>query len=137
MNGMAVLEGATGRTFLAVSARVAPRTRALDDAGREELARLVEDALARKGPEVGRRVALFLAIVRWLPILRHGRTFDRLDAERQDAVLARLFRSRIGPLRKGFWGVKTLAFLGCYGRPGAGEEIGYRPSRDGNARLRA
>ncbi len=134
---MPVLEGATRRTFLAVSARVVPRLRTLDAEGRRDVTRLVEEALARKPPGVGRRVALFLGLLRWLPVARYGRPFERLDGARQDAVLARLFRSRVPPLRKGFWGVKTLAFLGYYGRPEVGEEIGYRPARDGNARLHA
>lgn len=137
MTRMAVLEGATGRTFLAVSSRVVPRMRELGADGTAAFTGLVEDALSRKGPAVTRRVALFLAVVRWAPAVRFGRTFERLAPGRQDAVLGWLFRSRIGPLRKGFWGLKTLAFLGYYGRPEAGDEIGYRPVRDGNARLDA
>jgi hypothetical protein len=76
-------------------------------------------------------------VIRWAPIVRYGRPFDRLGAVRQDAVLAWLQDAPVAKLRSGFWGLKTLAFLGYYGRPAAGDTIGYRPSRDGNALLHA
>ena len=61
----------------------------------------------------------------------------RLDGARQDAVLRFFQDAPIQLVRSGFWGVRTLIFIGCYGRPDAGADIGYSPSADGNAVLHA
>lgn len=125
------------KTFLAVAHRVVPEMAGLDDAAQAEALELVEHQLAARPARMRRELALFLRVIRWAPVVRYGRRFDRLDARRQDAVLGWLQDAPIAKLRSGFWGLKTLAFLGYYGRPSAGDAIGYRPSRDGNRLLHA
>jgi hypothetical protein len=55
----------------------------------------------------------------------------------QDAALRWFHDAPLAPLRHGFWGVKTLIFMGYYGRPEAAAEIGYRPARAGAAPFHA
>ena len=69
------------------------------------------------------------------PVLRWGRTFRRLDGEARDRWLRWLQDGPVPTLRSGFWGLKSLVFMGYYARPEIGPEIGYEPSFDGNARL--
>ncbi len=64
-------------------------------------------------------------------MLRYLRRFTRLDVERRARVLRRLETHRIEAIRVGFWALRTLAFLGYYGRPEVGERIGYRPDPGG------
>ena len=123
--------------FLAFAERAAPALRALDDDQRARALALVEDLLADRPAATRRELALFLWLVRWAPVLRFLRPFDRLPPARQDAVIAWLEDAPLAKLRSGLWGLKTLAFLGYYGRPEAGETIGYRPSKTGNAFLHA
>lgn len=123
--------------FLAVAARVVPEMASLDEVARDEALALVEHQLAARPAKMRRELALFLTLIRWSTLARYGRRFDALAGERQDAVLAWLQDAPLTKLRGGFWGLKTLAFLGYYGRPAAAGLIHYRPSRDGNAFLHA
>lgn len=120
-----------------LAARVVPESATLDDAARNRMVALVEEALAARSPRTLREIALFLFVLRWLPALRYGRPLDRLSAAGQDAALRWFQTSTVALFRKGFWGVKTLVFLGYYGRPEAADAVGYRPSRNGNQFLHA
>ncbi|MCP3978627.1 MAG: gluconate 2-dehydrogenase subunit 3 family protein [bacterium] len=132
---MAVLESSRAELFLAIAGRIVREVAAFDDTARTAFLEPVQKTLASRSPSMRRQFALFLSILRWSPILRYGRSFESLPTEQQDAVLSWYFRSPLAILRKGFWGLKTLVFLGYYGRPDVGESIAYRPQRDGNARL--
>lgn len=134
---MPFLTGPRRDLFLAIAARIVPESAERDAPARERLVALVEDLLATRPPRMRREFALFLRVIRWLPAIRHGRPLDHLAAPDQDAALRWFQDSPVALFRKGFWGVKTLVFLGYYGRPEIGETIGYRPSRDGNRLLHA
>jgi hypothetical protein len=123
--------------LLLAGERIAPGIADLDPAGRAEVEAIVARAIEARPAAVGRQLSLFLNLLRWSPVLRYGRRFDHLTAAQQDAVLRWFHDAPIAVLRQGFWGVKTLVFMGYYGRPGAGAQVGYRPSRDGNALLHA
>jgi hypothetical protein len=120
-----------------LAARVAPESSALDEEGRGRFRAIIARALAPRPPAIVRQLRLFLAVLRNSPVARYGRRFDRLTAERQDAVLRWFQDSRIQKLRQGLWGVKTLIFMGYYGQPEVTPSLGYSPSLDGNARLHA
>jgi hypothetical protein len=123
--------------LLTIGGRIAPGIRALDAGGQDRVLAIVEHAVASRSPRVQRQLGLFLQVVRWLPAFRYGRTFERLDGERQDAVLRWFHDAPLAALRHGFWGVKTLIFMGYYGRPEVGDEIGYRPARPGRSPIHA
>jgi hypothetical protein len=123
--------------FLALAVRIVPESASLDAPARDRLVALVEDLLATRTPKTRRELALFLRVLRWLPAVRYLRPLDRLAACDQDASLRWFQDSPVALFRKGFWGVKTLVFLGYYGRPEIGETIRYRPSREGNRSLHA
>jgi hypothetical protein len=125
------------RFLLLAGERIAPGIAALDAGAREQVSAIIAQAIEARPPAVRRQLALFLGVLRWAPLLRYGRPFDRLPPARQDAVLRWFHNAPITALRQGFWGVKTLVFMGYYGRPDVGGQIGYRPSRDGNAFLHA
>ena len=126
------------RAFLLIVAeRLAPDVRALSPERRERLLATVADALATRPPGLARLFKLFLVFVRWVPVLRFGRRFDRLPPARQDAVLRWLEDAPLLALRSGFFGLKTLLFMGHYGQPELWPTIGYAPTRTGNDRLHA
>ena len=132
---MPFLTARRGQFFVALAARIVPAAAALDADARERGLALVEDVLALRPARMRRELAIFLTVVRWLPALRYGRALDRLPPARQDAALAWFQDAPVALLRKGFWGLKTLAFLSYYGRPESGAAIGWRPERDGNRLL--
>jgi len=121
--------------FLDVGARIVPALAELDVAGRAEFVATVEKALLDRPPAIRRRFGLFLSAIAWGPLFRFGAPFARLTPERKDAVLRWLMDAPVGKIRNGFWGVRTLVFMGFYGRPEVWPAVGYAPSFDGNELL--
>jgi hypothetical protein len=91
----------------------------------------VEDLLALRPPVLRRQLQLFLRAIEWLPLVRYGHTFAGLADEQRHHVLRYLQNHPVERIRCGFWGLRTLAFLGYYGRPEGAHAIGYRPDPRG------
>ena len=134
---MGALTPSNQRFVLAVAARVVPASVTYSDADRAACLRLVDETLASRPAAMQRQFATFLRVLRWAPALRYGHPLDRLEPSDQDRVLRWFQRCPLQRVRSGFWGVRTLVLIGCYGRPDAGPAMGYTPSRDGNAVLHA
>lgn len=112
--------------FRAVASTVVPRARELDEEGWSRVEGIVADALAARPPAMRRQLRLLLRALQWLPLLRFGRRFTALPAGTRHRVLSALQHAPVLLLRRGFWGLRTLAFMGFYGREEAHDEIGYR-----------
>jgi hypothetical protein len=117
--------------FRAVVVTVVPDAKQLDDSSWVELEKVVEDALEFRPPALRRQLQLFLRAIQWLPVLRYGRTFVALGGEQRCRVLRYLQDHPVERIRCGFWGLRTLAFLGYYGRPEGAHAIGYAPDPRG------
>ncbi len=128
------------RTFRSVVATVVPEAGELDPGGWARVEAIVEDALRARPPDLRVQLRLLLRIVRWLPVVRWGRTFPALSLDARRRFLAILQDAPVLLLRRGFWGVRTLAFLGFYGRREVRRELGYdarlRGRRDRQAPIR-
>jgi len=109
----------------AVVTTVVPEANQLDEQGWQELEALVESTLRDRPPAMLRQLRSFLLALQWFCLLRYGRRFTSLNADRRTQVLSYLQDHRIELIRCGFWGVRTLAFLGYYGRAEAVRAIGY------------
>ena len=118
-------------TFRAIVSTVVPEADQLDEQGWQELEALVEATLRDRPPAMQRQLRLFLRAIEWLPMFRYGRSFTSLSAEKREQVLSRLQDHRIELIRCGFWGVRTLAFLGFYSRAEAVRAIGYAADPSG------
>jgi hypothetical protein len=110
----------------AVGTAVVPEATQLDDAGWAAVEDTVAAALGSRPAALQRQFLLFLRIVEWLPALRYGRRFTRLDPPRRTQFLAGLQDAPLLLIRRGMWGLRTLLLMGYYGRAEAGREIGYR-----------
>jgi hypothetical protein len=111
--------------FRAVARSVAPGTRELDEDGWAELEAIVGDALSARPPEMRRQLRILLRAVEWGAVLRWGRRFTSLGPDRRDRLLAWLQDAPLLLLRRGFWGLRTLVFMGYWGREEARREAGY------------
>ena len=111
--------------FRAVVCTVVPEAKQLDERGWQELETLVEATLQDRPPAMLRQLRLFLRAIQWLCVFRYGCSFTSLSADRQTRVLCYLQDHHIELIRCGFWGVRTLALLGFYGRPETLRAIGY------------
>jgi hypothetical protein len=120
-----------------LAARIVPESAELDAAGAARFFGIIDDALQDRDPAVRRQFGVFLGLLRWAPVFRYGAPFEKLRPERQDAVL-RWFEDCPASLpRKGFWGLKTMVFMGYYGQQETNVLVGYTPEFDGTAGLDA
>ena len=117
--------------FRAVVLAVVPDAASLDEDGWAALEQLVLRSLSSRPRELRRRIFLFMRLVQWLPSLRFGRPLTSLSPQQRERFLQSLQEHPLDSIRLGFWGLRTLALLGYYGRSDAARSIGYRPDPAG------
>lgn len=110
----------------AAAAAIVPAYDRLDAMQRAEFASIIDRALGERPEAVQRQFRLFLRVLDLAPLLRFGRRFRSLDVSRRARVLEGLQDSPLLLLRRGVWGVRTMALMGFYGRADAAAEVGYR-----------
>lgn len=113
-----------------------PEAKDLDPSGWRDLESVIDRALHDRPAALVRRLRLFLRLLEWLAVPRYGRRFSALDPRRRHRFLVGLQESRLSAIRVGFWGLRTLALMGYYGRPEAARAIGYAPRPEGWEALR-
>lgn len=126
-----ILDGRTQPLFRALATAIVPEAERLEERDWEELQQIVLRALSMRPPGLRRQLRTFMHLLDLLPVLRWGRTFQRLDAERRARLLVAVERSPVFLVRRGFWGLRTLVFMGYYGRDAARVGVGYRASLRG------
>ncbi len=112
--------------FRALATTIVPEAAGLDEDDWTALERIIENALAGRPPKLRRQLRLLIHVLQLAPLFRHGRPFTALDPARRTRFLRKVESSRLLLLRRGFWGLRTLVFMGYYARPAAAESIGYR-----------
>lgn len=115
----------------ALAVLLCPAAAPLDAAAWQETEALVASALARRPAAVQRQLAWFVRAIEWLAIPLAGGRFSTRTPARQLALLRRLERSRVAPLRRALWGLRTVTIFGVYGRPGMRAQLGWRPEAQG------
>ena len=113
-------------TFRAVAATVVPEAAVLDEAGWARLEAIVEGALAQRPARMQRQLVVFIRLIDALALARYRRRFRSLDVARRAAVLGRLQDSPVLLFRRGFWGLRTLVYMGWYAQPETAQRIGYQ-----------
>ncbi|MFN8582057.1 MAG: hypothetical protein U0163_13930 [Gemmatimonadaceae bacterium] len=122
--------------FRAVALSVVPECDQLQPEEWSALEAIIEHALAERPESLRKQLVTFLRVIELMPVLRHATRFTRLDTERRQRVLESLQNSRAALFRRGFWGLRTLIFMGYYARPEAAATVGYRASPEGWAARR-
>lgn len=135
MSELRVLSKKKADFLLTLSYRIVPEIEKLDPEGQNKFLSAVDEALAGRDIGLQKQFKLFLDVVKFKPLLGHGRTFDKLKPEVQDKVLRGFEDNKVSLLRSGIWGLRTLIFMGYYGRVVDWEQIGYRPSFYGNEKI--
>jgi hypothetical protein len=132
---MEVLKPAEWEFLMCLARRIVPESSQLDPAGEAEFRAVITGALGARPAAVRRQIGILLKILRWAPVLRYGRPLDRLSPAKQIAALSWFQDGPVTLLRKGFWGLKAMVFMGYYGRAAGAQAVGWTPSLDGNAEL--
>jgi hypothetical protein len=117
--------------FRALARTFVPEAGDLDERGWGEAEAIVERFLATRPGSVRRQLVLLMRVLNLLPLFRYGRRFTSLDAATRLRFLETMQDARWLLLRRGVWGVRTLAFMGYYERSEAARRIGYRADAAG------
>ena len=128
---MSVSLGVVRGPFRALCVAFVPESAELNEAGWRELESDVERALADRSPAIQKQMLLLIRILDLLARARHGSALASLPPASRRELLTRLQDSRWLLLRRGVWGLRTLAFLGYYSRPDTAASIGYRAEARG------
>ena len=104
--------GRANARFRAVLNAVVPEATILTEAEWRDAQTIVARALAARPAKVWRQIALFIRVLDVLSFVRHGRLLVTLSAADVTRFLESLSRSKLLLLRRGVWGVRTLAFMG-------------------------
>ncbi|HEX6850340.1 MAG TPA: hypothetical protein VF139_02950 [Candidatus Polarisedimenticolaceae bacterium] len=123
--------GPMERDLRALAVGIVPEIARLDDAGWRAVATVVEEALASRPAPLRRKLLLFVRVLGWISVARYAARPASLDAVRLGRLLASVERSRLLLLRRGFWGLRTLVFMGYWTRPESAAAIGYRARPEG------
>jgi hypothetical protein len=115
----------------AVATTVVPESAPMDERAWTELEDVIARALADRDEKVRRQLTAFLRLIQVLPLTRYGQPFTRLNSKRRTAFLESIERSPVALIRRGFWGLRTLIFMGYYTRDDVAATVGYRAHRDG------
>lgn len=118
-------------TFRAVAVTVVPEASSLGPDAWAEMERVVEQSLAARPASMQRQLITFLRVIEYMPLLRYLRRFTSLSPERRLIVLTGLQNSGRLLFRRGFWGLRTLIYLGYYTRDDVQGALGYRAHRNG------
>ncbi|MEX2281028.1 MAG: hypothetical protein WEE89_00915 [Gemmatimonadota bacterium] len=124
------------KVFRSIAATVVPEAGTLGVDDWAEFYSLVEHALSMRPPAIVKQLSAFVTLINLLALARHARSFVYLTSGQRYTLLHSLETSRLGTLRKGMWGLRTLMLMGFYARPAGRAAIGYRADARGWAALR-
>ena len=119
------------RPLRALASSIVPEAASLDESGWQELESIVSTALVTRPESIVRQLRLFVRIADWSAVVPYGRPFTRLGPTARQAHLRRLENAPVLLIRRGFWGLRTLVFMGYYGQERVQRELGYRASASG------
>jgi hypothetical protein len=118
-------------SFRAIVRAVAPASASLDEAAWRSAEAIVDDALALRDASIRRQIVVFIRLLNVLCLLRYGRRLARLDAAKARRLFKKLERAPLLLLRRGLWGVRTLAYMGYYAQDAVQHSVGYTATADG------
>ncbi len=117
--------------FRAVAITVVPEAAGLEEDGWAQMEEVIQAQLGARPEGLRRQIRLFVRLLQWLPLFRYARRFTGLDASRRTAFLGGMQRAPVTILRVGFWGLRSLIFLGYYGSRRGVAATGYAAHADG------
>lgn len=112
-------------TFQGIQNISVPRIKKYNAQQRKETIQEVESFLKEKSPLIKLKIALFLAIIEIVSMLRFHSRVHKLSDQNGVTLLNSFCNSPIPIMRKGFWGISTLAKLSVYSLDYVQKDLGY------------
>jgi hypothetical protein len=125
------LSRATAGRLRAIVVTAVPQAAVLDEQAWRDVEAIIDGALAARPSSVRRQIALFLRLLDLVALTRKRRLLSALSPTDRWQLLDSLSKSKLLVVRRGVWGLRTLAFMGYYARPAAARTIGYRAAAAG------
>ncbi len=120
------MDRGSARIFLAIASRIVPEEGpATPGAHSSPMLETATAFLASQDAGVQAKLKALLRVFEWLAVLRHGKPFTRLAAEKQDAYLRSWETSRLQLFRFGFASVRNLVLVSFYTQAQSWPAIGY------------
>ena len=113
------------QTFRAIATAVVPEAIEQSQEDWTEFSSIVQTALAKRPAAMQRQLGMFLRILNILSFIRYRRSVASLSVDQRTSFLHSIENSKLLLFRRGFWGVRTLVFMGYYARPGMSSGLGY------------
>jgi hypothetical protein len=123
------------RVFRALGVIIVPEASALVESEWQEAYAIIGSALSARPRSVVRQLSVFVRVINLLSLAKYRRGVLKTTESQRAELLRGLERSRVLLLRRGLWGLRTLVFMGYYGRPSVAREIGYRADARGWLRI--
>lgn len=120
------LKGRRLARFEAIQNCLVPRSVRFRPEQKTRSTELINQILSDKPALIHLKIAVFLCVIDAISVVFGLQFFRYLPATKQNQVMRFFFDSPIALLRKGFWGLSTLAKMGVYGQPSVYDEIGYK-----------
>ena len=111
--------------FRALARGIVPETADLDEAGWVRLEGIIEENLADRPEKLRTQLSLFIKVAGFLPRLRYGRSIESLSRVQRTRYLESLQDFPLLLIRRGFWGLRTLVYMGFYCQDHVRSGIGY------------
>lgn len=61
------------------------------------------------------KIRLFLSVIRLFCLLRLFKSFEKISEQKKYLLFTKLENSFVPKIRSGFYGLRSLALIGCYG----------------------
>jgi hypothetical protein len=113
------------RTFRSIAEVVVPETRSMSVEEWREFEGIITMALMKRPPAMRRQLGIFLRLLNVLSFLQTGHALGNLEDRQRAEFLASIENSKLRVFRRGFWGLRTLVFMGYYARAACAGTLGY------------
>lgn len=90
---------------------------------------LIDRFINEKPILIALKIIIFIYLIDLVSTFKFGKFFSYLTNEQKNKLLNSFFDSPIPLMRKGFWGINTLAKLGVYTQQSIYPDIHYYPEK--------
>ena len=117
--------------FRSIAEAVVPDTQHMTPTEWQDFGAVIERALMRRPARMRRQLTIFLRLLNFLSFVRYRRSLQNASIQQRTALLTSIENSPLLLFRRGFWGIRTLVFMGYYARPQCGHALGYTAAARG------
>lgn len=112
--------------FYNIISTLVPRSRGFTPEEKRRSFEIVNEFLEDKPGAIHFKIKLFFILIDITTFFKFFKTFKRASLEQRNEVCQYLFDCNIPLLRKGFWGINTLAKLSVFSQTTVHTDIGYQ-----------